>query len=566
MRNGIVFAILCAGLLFMECANATGGSTETSTKVASMLYNPGGTPAVGVTVYIRPDTALADTSLGLPSTAGTDSTVTDNNGNYSFDTSLDAGTYVIEAASGNNAVLIDSVVVSAGPTPDTLPPDTLQPAGAIKGVVYLSEGGDPRKVFVLAFGIDRFTSVNADGSFKFSALARGNYNLRLISSLDDYDVLDTVGVPVLSADTTDLDTIRLPFTGIPTPRNLSVSYDTLMQIVALTWDSANANLVSSYNVYRRNVGLNTVFARINISPVTGTSYRDSTGVQDSVYEYSVAAVNTGAMEGTKCAGVTIYLFPIFSITESIIKGSGNADGQFGWGVRAASDTIGNFYITDHTNTWLQKLDSLGAFISKLDTFNQPSGITNAKEEFVYVSDYNNRQIVKVNLLGQVDTLYQTRGKPGAVLFYSDSLFVASDSGIEVYTNDSLAVIWSFSFDLSYSHMDLAVAPDGNLYIVDSKELYQVNRNFGSFVSIFTISDEQHNQSARATLLNQDTLLLLTTNAIVPFKSTIYVIDKNLGILTKWETIEAIEDIIIKTGQEITAFSGEGKIIKLRLNL
>ena len=194
---------------------------------------------MGVRVVIRPRTTLADTSrLGLSKRmADTASAVTDASGRFVID-SIDTGTYVIEAASGNNAVFIDSVVVKRTDSTLNLPPDTLKPAGAIKGVIRLSEGGDPRKVFVLAFGVDRFAGVEADGRFRFQGLAEASYRLRIISTLDNYGVVDTV-TTVRSADTTDLDTIELPFTGIPTVKGLTLIYDRLRQIVTLRWNRAD---------------------------------------------------------------------------------------------------------------------------------------------------------------------------------------------------------------------------------------------------------------------------------------------------------------------------------------
>jgi hypothetical protein len=321
--SGITFAILAVA--FINCTtDIAGGGTETGNPaVVGILYQPDGhTPAAGVAVHIRPKKTLADTagialSKRAAVLAATDSVVTDSAGQYAFDTTLDTGTYVIEAANGNNAALIDSVAVKTKTTTDTLAPDTLKPVGALKGVIKLSEGGDPRKVFVLAFGIDRFARVNADGSFKFSGLAEAKYDLRLISSLDNYGVLDTNAIPVVSADTTNLDTISLPFTGIPTPKNVRIAYDTLKQIVTLTWSKPDSALVNGFNVYRRNVDSNTVLKPLNTNPITDTLYRDSTGIQDQTYEYRVAAVDKNATEGTKSAGVSVKVVGLYQLMDSI---------------------------------------------------------------------------------------------------------------------------------------------------------------------------------------------------------------------------------------------------------
>lgn len=323
-RMQLGFCAVAASLLFLaKCGvnNVADGGTETgNARVIGMLYEPDGkTPAIGVRVVIRPKKSLADTSgTGLPKRlAAVDSVTTDSAGRFAFDSTLDTGTYVIEAASGNDAVLIDSVAVTSQDSTDSLPPDTLKPAGALRGVIKLSEGGDPRKVFILAFGIDRFARVEADGRFRFQNLAEAAYSLRIISSLDDYGVLDTVGVPVRSADTTNLDTIELPFTGIPTPRGLTISYDTLRQIVTLIWRKADTTLVNGYNVYRRNVDSNTVLERINPSLVTDTVYVDSTVKQGFTYEYQLKAVDKSANEGLFSVAVQAAIVSAFTLVDSL---------------------------------------------------------------------------------------------------------------------------------------------------------------------------------------------------------------------------------------------------------
>ena len=222
LKNIIVaFVGLAIATWFFGCSKPTDndhagdGSQTGNAAVVGKLYLPDGhTPAAHATLHLRKKSTLADTSgASLPKVlADTTATVTTNDtGGFAID-SINPGLYVIEGAKDSDVVLIDSVRVQSLDSTVTLPPDTLKPAGALKGLIYLSEGGDPRKVFILAFGIDRFAGVNADGSFKFSNLAEGKYDLRLISSLDNYGVLDTFGIPIISADTTNMDTIRLPFT------------------------------------------------------------------------------------------------------------------------------------------------------------------------------------------------------------------------------------------------------------------------------------------------------------------------------------------------------------------
>jgi hypothetical protein len=452
--RGITCAIAATVLLLgLQCIspvsnNGSGSTTETAL-VRGILYQADGTtPAMGVRVHIRPKKSLADTSTllsaGTSGTglskraavfAATDSVVTDSAGRYAFDTTLDTGTYVIEAASGNNAVLIDSVPITNKTLPDTLPPDTLKPAGAIKGIIRLSEGGDPRKVFVLAFGIDRFAKVSIDGSFKFSGLAEAKYDLRLISSLDNYGVLDTVGVPVRSADTTDLDTISLPFTGIPTPKNVMITYDTLKQIVTLTWTMADTALVKSYNVYRRNVDSNTVFVRINTSPVVDTVYKDSTGLQGTTYEYMVAAVNKSTTEGTKSAAVSVKVVGAYTLIDSIGAGLGSQNGQFTYITGITCLSNGNIVALDYNQNFAQVFDSAGNFLlrfgqagSSSAQFENPIAITNDDSDNIYILDQNGVGRVQEFSKNGIFTKSWTVGQNCNGLSYShQTLFVTTAS-------------------------------------------------------------------------------------------------------------------------------------------
>jgi hypothetical protein len=203
--------IASLALLTMQCVipNAGNGSDVGNSLVAGALYNTDGSFAKDAIVHIRPKNFLPDISrLTLAKRlARTDSAITNTSGRFTFDTTLDTGAYVIEAIKGNNAVLIDSVVVRSKDSTVHLPPDTLKPMGAIKGRITLSEGGDPQKVFICAFGIDRTVNVQLDGTFTFSNLAEGSYTLKLILELDRYGSLDTGNIKVTSAETTDVKTL-----------------------------------------------------------------------------------------------------------------------------------------------------------------------------------------------------------------------------------------------------------------------------------------------------------------------------------------------------------------------
>ncbi|MBN1760819.1 MAG: hypothetical protein JW863_20995 [Chitinispirillaceae bacterium] len=319
-RSWFHVAVICcaAGLLLLRCTlpssqDEAGNISQTGNgRVAGILYvSDGATPARNAIVTIRPRASLADTvGLGIGKRLADTATVTtDDSGKFEFDSTLDTGLYVIEANQGDTALgLIDSVHVT-DPDSTVVVEDTLKPAGSITGTIYLSEGGDVRKVFILAFGINRFATPNTDGQFSFDSLAEGKYDLRIISSLDDYAVLDTFGVPVVSEEVTDLDTLRIPFTGIPTPENLTVFYDTLTNSVTLSWETADPSLVQGYNVLRRE-GTSGQYTAVNAAFVPDTFFTDTpeNGLEKGVtYQYIIRATDADENEGLNSQDVTVRI-------------------------------------------------------------------------------------------------------------------------------------------------------------------------------------------------------------------------------------------------------------------
>ncbi|MBN1577539.1 MAG: hypothetical protein JW913_13355 [Chitinispirillaceae bacterium] len=370
MKSTCIFSSVlisaCILAAFM-CTNqpTAGNSSQTPNAVVGMIYKSDGkTPAAGVKVAIRLRKTLADISgSGLVKKLADTATVfTDDYGNFTFDSTLDTGLYVVEADDGNgNMALIDSVKV--GDTDSTVHiEDTLRPAGAITGVVYLSEGGDPRKVFILAMGLDRFTGPDSTGRFTFGNMAEAIYDLTLISSLDDYAVLEVPEVEVVAGNTRDVDTLMLQFTGIPVPRWLKFSYDTLKQIVTLMWNQADTTMISGYHVYRRNVDSNSVATiPINKHPIIDTLYCDSTGIQGQTYEYRVAAVDENAMEGTKSTGVSIRItaaIQLVMIWDSSVINSNNGANSI------IKDTKQN-YLVGLWHEGVAVFDSTGTFIKTI---------------------------------------------------------------------------------------------------------------------------------------------------------------------------------------------------------
>jgi hypothetical protein len=230
----VVITAIASFTLLIGCSKdnpANVQSTLGPPAISGVLYNPDGKVSQNAAVCIRKKSVLAQPlEAGLAKrTSDSLAVTTDNTGRYSFEAALSPDLYVIEAKNSNNAALIDSVTIVKKDTNVSIAAATLEPMGAIKGTVRLSQGGDAQQAFVLAFGIDRFAKVNADGSFLFAGLAHGVYKLRLISGLHDYGSLDTGNISVHAAETTDVKTVELPYRSILVPHNLTAWLDTMSQ-------------------------------------------------------------------------------------------------------------------------------------------------------------------------------------------------------------------------------------------------------------------------------------------------------------------------------------------------
>ena len=107
-----------------------GNGTQTGNPVASMLYNPDGTPAAHAKVYFYPVNYNPHTgALGKTAAAASlDSTTTNDSGNYIA--TLDSGTYNVLASLSGNLAYQDSITTIKGDTVKP-PADTLKTPGTI---------------------------------------------------------------------------------------------------------------------------------------------------------------------------------------------------------------------------------------------------------------------------------------------------------------------------------------------------------------------------------------------------------------------------------------------------
>jgi hypothetical protein len=295
--------VVCfAGLVALSviCTNPIGGTDTGNPRVSGVLYNKDGSRARNALVRLVP--ADYNPRSGMP--APVDSAITNDTGRYSFD-SLPTNFYNVLGSSSGAVSFQDSVVIVAS-TRTAVPPDTLKDPGTLRGVVRLQPGDDCRTIFLIVMGTTVWpVQPDSLGNFLLSNMAEGEYRLRVISTLDQYQPLDMVFTIQAGKTTAQPDTVRLRYTGIPVPTGACLDYDSLRHHVTLAWEKADSALIKGYCVYRSDVDENTTFEQINRSLITDTVFVDSAMEDSTTYGYKICAVDKGDNKGKLSAGVQV---------------------------------------------------------------------------------------------------------------------------------------------------------------------------------------------------------------------------------------------------------------------
>ncbi len=111
------------------------------------------------------------------------------------------------------------------------------------------------------------------------------------------------------------DTIWISLNQMPALHELELDYDTMKQVVTLSWPSVQTEEVAQYAVYRRREQpAMEPYARV---PASDTSFADSGVIQDSRYEYAVVAVDSDGNEGPLGAVISLTAHGAFEMTRRL---------------------------------------------------------------------------------------------------------------------------------------------------------------------------------------------------------------------------------------------------------
>lgn len=401
-RKCFFVLLLAVAGLFVFCSkdngpvNLGGGSSESGNAlVTGHLYNADKTPAVNATVQLVKTTHNPQAGQVIVAQTTTNAT-----GEYRFET-LAKDVYNVFGQGAQGVSYRDSVEI----TEDTLlPPDTLKASGSLSGVVKLVPNNDSGQIFIILLGTNYYTSPSdTHGNFTIPSMAQGKYRAIVLTTNPGYMAVDTELTFISGQALVMRDTVKLNSTVIPAPTGFVISYDTLHQLVALTWNKSDTSRVKGYNIYRQH--LDSTRTVLNGKPVLDTFYVDSSGIQDETYFYTVVAIGIDSKEGLGATGNPVKVISAFPFIKNF-GDAGTGVGQFSAPEHIAVDKSGNLWIAEHNRSKVMEFNSNGQFLREWGVqgvlpgqLNYPHGIDLDGKGNVYVSDLPGSRIQKFDTSG-----------------------------------------------------------------------------------------------------------------------------------------------------------------------
>jgi hypothetical protein len=235
-------------------------------------------------------------------------------------------------------VLQDTVLVN---------PDTLEKPGSITGIIGLQPNHDPRTATVQVLGTDLYSNVDINGRFTLAPVARGSYNLRLVTTLADYTptykTIQTIGQ---KKDTLG-DTLWLLYTGIPVVTGLAATYDTVNGFVHLSLNKAAYRDFQDYLIFRDAydsivLSTNPVAARSDtffVDTVFGSGLISFGDLYDYHFKYRVCIENNSTKRGETYKYIDIVAASPANVETSFMLSCFHVAKQFVTDSASVNDTL-----------------------------------------------------------------------------------------------------------------------------------------------------------------------------------------------------------------------------------
>lgn len=347
MKPLLIAAPLLALALFPGCLDRVAGSTSTGNTgkgtIAGRVLDTAGKGVANAKVRV----VAADHNPGPGGGAGDIEAIAVTGADGSFRTdSLPDGFYNLLDAKEDQLAFRDSVAVK-GDNATLVANDVLKPAGSVAGVVRLQSGHDSRTVFLILMGTTTFAvPKDSIGSFALGNLAEGEYRLRILSTLDAYQPMDTVIRVEAGVKRILPDTLRLRYRpsegGLPIIHDVGVTYDSTRLAVSLSWPGQDPAKVAAYNVYRK--AKDSAFIKLTGAPIADTFFLDGlvTGIlPGQSYQYAVTALDARGNEGFKGTPAAVTAGVRYHI-DTVLAGSDCGPGICHFDI----DTAGTIWVVE----------------------------------------------------------------------------------------------------------------------------------------------------------------------------------------------------------------------------
>jgi hypothetical protein len=398
--------------IFANCnVNQTAGTVD-DTDTGISVYLPDGQPAENATVKFIPASRSQTTGMFKVLAGNAASAVVKTNRNGKFEVpSLPDSIYNVFMEKDDLKAFQGSVTIISNTT--TLHDDTLRQTGSFSAYVAL----DPRdmhnvkSVVIQILGSDiQFLNPENNGKFKFDNIAAGTYRLRLETNIAEYsptfyDMTVRSGIDSISSDT-----IHLNYTGIPSVKGLTASYDTSSGTVILNWQKTTYSNLLNYIIYRDNASA-VDFSKTPYKATADTIYRDTIfreHTTDSLvnYCYRVAIRNNSTTIGSTFGSVTITAIPfraVLPVVDTIKTIFDTLEGRVNlkWKLNMLLDSNYDYFITriikgyiaspvgiNLTEPKIEKFDTLGHFAMSATTDSLFGKIISYKDSLLYKVNYS----------------------------------------------------------------------------------------------------------------------------------------------------------------------------------
>lgn len=308
MRLLLLLATLCLLLSCSKKDTAMGGSTET----IGIVVNHSGDPIAGASVVLISSDfdPMAESELF-------DTLTTDSVGEYNFST-VQNGSYNLQIEGDDKRAFRKNVVVTNGEISENIV-DTLLQTGGVQGVVQYQYEENHEGIFLIFLGTERYTTtVDAAGNFAIDNLAEGEYHVKILTESKEYENVERI-FSVHSSKTNVLkDTVTLSYIGIPTPQNVTVSYNDLLQEAVVRWDGVQSDDLYGYYLYRLDRASG-AFIFLSNKVIEDTCFIDRSlpfGTDSDEVRYKVHAVHNNGLTGKFSETVSASFYNNYTVETS----------------------------------------------------------------------------------------------------------------------------------------------------------------------------------------------------------------------------------------------------------